>query len=134
MVKRAGRTFASTVASLALLSGCGIVVGLRGDYVLGDASVDGALDGQGADGADGSMPDAPADTSLSDTADVIDTGIPDVPPDVPAQCLNMTQDINESDVDCGGTSPCPRCTSGRKCMLGTDCVSGMCNGVNNKCK
>jgi hypothetical protein len=49
-------------------------------------------------------------------------------PDVP-QCENLTRDPNESDVDCGGTSMCPRCEAKNQCTRNSDCASGFCKGT-----
>ena len=46
---------------------------------------------------------------------------------LPASCTNRIQDEDESDVDCGGSSDCPRCIDGKKCTLGSDCVGGICH-------
>ena len=129
MVKRAFGALGALVL-VSLVSGCGLVVGLRGDYVQGDASADtGVMSDGGADapGADTSI-DGPAPDAEKPDTGPIDTGV-----DAPAQCSNMTQDSDESDVDCGGTSPCPRCASGKKCTMASDCVSNGCN-PSNKCK
>jgi hypothetical protein len=33
----------------------------------------------------------------------------------------------ETDFDCGGADPfCRRCAAGRRCLIGTDCASGVC--------
>jgi hypothetical protein len=32
-------------------------------------------------------------------------------------------------VDCGGTD-CPRCTTGYRCIAGSDCTSGSCTAGN----
>lgn len=46
-------------------------------------------------------------------------------------CADGVQDNTESDIDCGGTGMpmCPRCVSGQTCTMGSDCVSGTCNGT-----
>lgn len=44
---------------------------------------------------------------------------------VPTSCNNGTQDVNESDLDCGG--PCiGMCEAGDSCETPSDCISGMC--------
>ena len=43
------------------------------------------------------------------------------------------QNNGESDVDCGGMTPCPRCVSGKSCTDGGDCVNGVCN-MGGECK
>jgi hypothetical protein len=40
-------------------------------------------------------------------------------------CSNMIQDCYETDVDCGGPV-CPPCESGRRCLVNSDCVGGVC--------
>jgi hypothetical protein len=40
-------------------------------------------------------------------------------------CDNGSKDSSESDVDCGGSSPCSRCGDGRKCGSISDCSSGL---------
>jgi len=48
-----------------------------------------------------------------------------------ARCLNGTQDIDETDVDCGGRS-CPPCDNGKACLVDFDCMSGYCS-LNKTC-
>lgn len=44
-------------------------------------------------------------------------------------CSDGTQSGDESATDCGGSETgCPRCTDGRPCNAGSDCVSGRCDG------
>lgn len=46
-----------------------------------------------------------------------------------ATCTDGIANGNETDVDCGGTSGCPRCADGRSCPNGpSDCVSDYCEG------
>jgi hypothetical protein len=40
------------------------------------------------------------------------------------RCRNAARDGDESDVDCGGTSGCPRCTEGTRCNTAGDCMTG----------
>ena len=47
----------------------------------------------------------------------------------PAHCANGIKDVDESDIDCGGS--CPACAVGKLCLHGTDCDSGACE--NGKC-
>lgn len=51
----------------------------------------------------------------------------------PRPCENGVRDLNETDVDCGGTeiSPgCPaRCTAALACSVGADCESGTCTNM-----
>jgi hypothetical protein len=46
-------------------------------------------------------------------------------------CNNNTKDMNESDVDCGGSSVCGACGDGKACTAGTDCASSTC--IDNTC-
>jgi len=60
-------------------------------------------------------------------------------------CSNTTLDNDETDVDCGDTTPgapsCNDCANGLNCLLGSDCISGFCNPsmdcavctMNNQC-
>jgi hypothetical protein len=48
-------------------------------------------------------------------------------------CTNHVQDYYESDIDCGGTpkypsfeGTCPRCATGQRCWMPSDCASGYC--------
>jgi len=41
-------------------------------------------------------------------------------------CADGVQDGAETDRDCGGASVCPRCLTGQKCAVDTDCASGTC--------
>jgi hypothetical protein len=43
-------------------------------------------------------------------------------------CSDGFQNQKETDVDCGGTSGCPKCAPGKKCGVGTDCASLVCTG------
>ena len=45
---------------------------------------------------------------------------------ISAACRNGVQDGTETDVDCGGSSGCPRCTTGMACLHPTDCTNGVC--------
>ncbi|HSR99961.1 MAG TPA: hypothetical protein VLM79_23060 [Kofleriaceae bacterium] len=44
-----------------------------------------------------------------------------------SHCSDRMLDGDETDIDCGGSS-CPKCASGKTCLVSTDCVSGTCNG------
>ncbi|HYP75191.1 MAG TPA: hypothetical protein VER12_04535 [Polyangiaceae bacterium] len=46
-------------------------------------------------------------------------------------CTNGKKESNESDVDCGGTSKCERCTKGADCKANRDCESEYC--MNGHC-
>jgi hypothetical protein len=43
-------------------------------------------------------------------------------------CTNGSRGANESDVDCGGASECPRCENNLRCTKATDCASDWCFG------
>lgn len=43
-------------------------------------------------------------------------------------CTNGMQDGNETAVDCGG-GECPACNEGETCVMGSDCISGVCEGT-----
>ena len=54
------------------------------------------------------------------------------PPD-PVTCANGTEDGCETDIDCGGRS-CGGCANFKHCLVGADCLSGMCsNGICAEC-
>jgi len=93
-------------AFAALLNGCGLIAGLRTDYVLSDA----ALDAPG---------DANADADANAGSDAA------------ATCADMIQNGVETDVDCGG-GQCPKCTNGKTCVKNSDCQSDNC--TQNKCR
>lgn len=42
-----------------------------------------------------------------------------------ATCSDSVKNGNETDVDCGGT--CSKCSSGKHCLAGSDCTSGICS-------
>lgn len=46
---------------------------------------------------------------------------------VPSTCSNAAKDGTETDVDCGGAD-CGPCSVNKKCLVGTDCQSGVCVG------
>jgi hypothetical protein len=48
-------------------------------------------------------------------------------------CGNLVQDGSETDVNCGG-AVCSKCASTKKCLVGTDCVSGVCISATKKCQ
>jgi hypothetical protein len=81
-----------------LMTGCGLVVGLRTDYELSDAASDGGGD--------------------ADSASTMDSCV--------GTCCNMMQDGNETDTDCGG-SGCRKCDVGKKCVNNGDCLSNKCH-------
>jgi len=41
-------------------------------------------------------------------------------------CTDMMKDGTETDVDCGGGGTCGKCALNQTCVVGTDCLSGMC--------
>jgi hypothetical protein len=45
---------------------------------------------------------------------------------VHTHCDNAAVDIDETDVDCGGLD-CAPCANGNKCLVRTDCLSGVCD-------
>lgn len=51
---------------------------------------------------------------------------------LPPLCQNNITDVNETGVDCGGSSSgCPRCSNTQICKVNSDCISETC--INNKC-
>jgi hypothetical protein len=42
-------------------------------------------------------------------------------------CSDGVKNGNETDVDCGGGT-CPKCVTGKQCLVAADCVSGICSG------
>ncbi len=45
-------------------------------------------------------------------------------------CGSGVIDGTETDIDCGGSDPfCQRCLPGARCLIGSDCQSGVCNGT-----
>ncbi len=47
-------------------------------------------------------------------------------------CFNNAMDSGETDVDCGG--PCDsKCQDGRRCIVGADCWSKVCDAATGKC-
>lgn len=49
-----------------------------------------------------------------------------------ASCGDGTKDGSETDVDCGG-GVCNGCATGKKCLVGTDCVDLICNAATKTC-
>jgi hypothetical protein len=47
-----------------------------------------------------------------------------------ATCQDSTQNPGETDVDCGGGS-CAPCAASKKCLVASDCTSGVCEGPPN---
>ncbi len=56
-------------------------------------------------------------TCGSSTDDVKISFIPD--------CSNGIQELDETDIDCGGIT-CAKCANGKKCLVNNDCVSSVC--------
>jgi hypothetical protein len=53
---------------------------------------------------------------------------------VTTQCDDHRRDGNETDVDCGGTDSCSRCTEGERCMVNSDCLPGhTCSATPGTC-
>jgi hypothetical protein len=48
-------------------------------------------------------------------------------------CSDMTENGNETGVDCGGMNMCPRCPNGQGCNSGGDCQSSVCSIGMNVC-
>jgi hypothetical protein len=51
--------------------------------------------------------------------------------DTTATCSDGIQNSTETDVDCGGTNMahiCSPCADGKRCLVGRDCLSGVCTG------
>jgi hypothetical protein len=45
-------------------------------------------------------------------------------------CGSEVLDGTETDIDCGGSDPfCRRCNPNERCLIGSDCLSGFCNGT-----
>jgi len=47
-------------------------------------------------------------------------------------CANNILDINETDIDCGGS--CIPCSNGNACILDSDCISNYCSSPTNICE
>jgi hypothetical protein len=45
---------------------------------------------------------------------------------VAASCTDGVKNQGESDVDCGGTTACPRCADFKSCSAATDCTTNAC--------
>ncbi len=86
----------------------------------GHAGSDGSA---GASGANGSAGAAPGGAAGSDGTSGAAGGT-----FIEPSCDNAIEDVNETDVDCGGSSECSRCTTGRKCDSNPDCASDYCTG------
>lgn len=54
---------------------------------------------------------------------------PTPPTGTPAEpCADRVVDGDETDIDCGGATACPRCTAGAMCTVPEDCQTGGCVG------
>jgi hypothetical protein len=51
----------------------------------------------------------------------------------PDSCSNGVADSNESDIDCGGSSKCPRCDVRAHCGTNSDCLSTLYCNRNGRC-
>lgn len=51
---------------------------------------------------------------------------------VAAGCQNTELDVGETDIDCGGAS-CAPCVPEKRCLLGRDCTSSVCNASKSTC-
>ncbi|HTA90072.1 MAG TPA: hypothetical protein VK745_10865 [Polyangiaceae bacterium] len=49
------------------------------------------------------------------------------------QCSDHRLDGNEPDLDCGGDNCRARCALGQNCFADSDCASGACDGVSQRC-
>ncbi|MBW3022547.1 hypothetical protein KY308_00395 [Candidatus Woesearchaeota archaeon] len=48
-------------------------------------------------------------------------------------CQNNVKDSDETDIDCGGNTTCPRCLLGEACMANSDCSSLYCDQATSTC-
>jgi hypothetical protein len=90
-------SFARAASFAMLLSGCGLIAGLRTDYELSEG---GLVDG-GEGGSGDARPDGPS-------------------------CNDMIKNGTETDVDCGGTT-CSKCAINKACSGDKDCQSNNCS-------
>jgi len=90
----------------------------------GDGGSTGSPAGSGGGGVSGGGSGNPGGGGGDggDDAGTTDTG--GAPP-VPAVCANGTQELGETDVDCGGNG-CPLCGEGKECSNDTNCISNRC--------
>ncbi|MFT3766966.1 MAG: hypothetical protein QM820_15825 [Minicystis sp.] len=51
---------------------------------------------------------------------------------VPASCVDLKKDFDETGIDCGGPA-CTPCVSGGACLVASDCASGVCGGAPKTC-
>ncbi len=113
-------------SSNAGMGGTGGDIGAGGDLGAGgtggDIGAGGDTGGVGGTGAVGGGGTTHTEAGMAGEGD---SGAPPVPTD----CDNLERDVNESDVDCGGSSTCPRCASNLRCSGNNDCSSGFCKGT-----
>lgn len=104
--------------------GSSTATGNQGGDGAGGGGPTGSPAGSGNGGALGGSSTNPGGTSGvgGDDAGTPDTG--GAPP-VSAVCSNGTQDLGETDVDCGGNG-CPLCGEGKECGNDGHCISSRC--------
>jgi len=108
----------------AALAGVGCPLATDDDYRIDPTMVGAASTGAGEGGEAGAGAGGEAVTTSS-------TGGGGVAP--VASCADTQKNGAETDVDCGGGT-CPRCAEAHKCLVGTDCQSGVCDAVASTCK
>lgn len=91
----------------------------------------GAYVGSGGTSAQDAGRDVAQDAMGGDASDAAG-GAQDAASDAPAHCHDGVQDVDESDVDCGGLQ-CAPCADGKKCGLNSDCASHVCNSSVGTC-
>jgi hypothetical protein len=74
----------------------------------------------GSVGADGSLDGAARNDAARDGS-VVDSDV-----NLPPSCTNGALDPDESDIDCGGSSLCRRCSACRLCAVDSDCSVFSC--------
>jgi hypothetical protein len=72
-------------------------------------------------------------TTCSDNLGVVCDGKGDC---VPMHCTDGAKDADETDIDCGGTcgATCKDTPSPQKCLVGGDCISGVCKSATLLCQ
>jgi len=48
-------------------------------------------------------------------------------------CADGMRNQDETEIDCGGSTACPRCALNQSCKRDSDCLSGKCTGGRCKC-
>ncbi len=96
----------------------------------------GGLDQDGNPSADGTYGAISFSLFLPPTQGALENAKPDeikfftcIFPGPPPLCANGVQDPGETDVDCGGTFCTTRCADKQKCIVASDCESGVCMPV-----